>query len=132
MNRDLVERESSYSDQWDDRGHYTKDEGTYVCAWSMALNTMDAITASVECLCVELESGDKDSFTLAGGLFFTALFDYASTVGVDIDDVFDDTNEVDEYILAMIDIAIDAIDKDWNAAKIHEVLVDRLPGFFGE
>jgi hypothetical protein len=131
MNKNLVEWDISFSDHWDEQGHYTHSEGEYPLVWVMALNTMDAIIASAECLSDELD-GEDEGVQLAACLFLTCLADHAETMGVDFDDVFDNTHEFDAYLESMANITYSVIERDWNGCRIHESLITTLPGFFGE
>lgn len=130
MENKLVEWDYAYSDQWDDRGHYTKDEGEYPLTWSMALNIMDAAIAAAECLEPVLDGEAEDIYGLIGGVFLTCLSDHANECGVPFDFIFDSEDELFTFMDSMIDLVIDVCQRSWNGAKVHEVLVDTLPDFF--
>jgi hypothetical protein len=129
MNRELVEWDIAYSDQWDDRGHYTKDEGEYPCVWGMAISLSPAIIASVECLSVELEAADDFEDHIIG-IALTSIVEYADECGIAAGDIFDNDNDFIRYAESMILTTISAYEQDWNEGKIHETLVDSLSSCF--
>ena len=129
MNRNLVEWETGFSDQWDDRGHYTTDTEPAPYVWGMALDLTDAVTASKECF--TLNWNEFDESDLIAGLFLTALSNYVEATSIAFDDVFDDTQEFNDWIESMVDTAYSSQHYEWNISKTHEILVENLPSYFG-
>ena len=129
MNRDLVEWDIAYSDHWDDRGHYTKDDGEYPLTWGMAISLSTAIIASIECLSTELTAAD-DIEDLVTGVALTSIVDYADQVGIDTDDIFGNDEELFHFAESMYLTTIDTYERDWNEGKVHEVLADQLTSLF--
>jgi len=129
LNKDLVEWESGFSDHWDDQGHYTKDTEPAPYVWGLALDLTDAVITAGECLTLDVNS--EEDHDLVTGLFLTSLCVYVEQTSVNFDDVFDNTHDFDGWAESMINTAYDAKEREWSMSKIHEVMVDNLPYWFG-
>jgi hypothetical protein len=128
LNRDLVEWDIAFTDEWDGRGHYTKDTGEFACVCGLAEFLMPFIHHGIAIAKTIDVNDDTDYSDIFNNLAFVGMAAYAHKIDMDIDDIYDSPTDELSFNESFYLLCLDGIDQPAN--KILDRLADVLEQHF--
>lgn len=130
MNSRLVDWDIAFTDHWDGRGHFTKDTGEFPCVCGLASHLMAYLNIGIKFCETVAHDDDTDYRDIFRSLSFLGMASFAAKEGIDIDDIFDNDTEQEQFAEEFEDRCFSAVYHKMTAERIEELLADSLEGYF--